>query len=93
MKPSRAEAKAAASKRWLAKPDSKAKRAAAARARNARREQKDASAARQRLYRRGFKVDNPGNPSDVAAKLLAKAERQAKQARYGIIGQINLERR
>lgn len=77
--------------RWLAKPGNKEKIAAWAKRRNARQEQKIAHAARQRAYRRGYKAKIQAKAQDVAAKLLAKAEKQAALAKYGIqqVGNYN----
>lgn len=73
---------------WKAKPGNTAKVAARSKEYNARQEVKEANARRQRIYRRGGKLDNPGNPAEVAARLLAKAAAKAKSAatanRYGI---------
>ena len=84
----RAEKKRENYQRWLQKKDSRAKIAAWAKRRNARQEQKAANAARQRMYRRGYVAMVQAKASEVAAKLLAKAEAQAKKAKgdkYGTV--------
>lgn len=91
MKPGRADEKLDAWRRWKAKPESIEHVAAYASKYNAREEVKAANAKRQRMYRRGEKVTKQTNPAEVAAKLMAKAEAKAKQAKYGIqqIGNYN----
>lgn len=79
-------------KKWIKKPGNKAKVAKHSKDYNARQEVKDANACRQRIYRRGGKLDNPGNPAEVAARLLAKAAAMVKiensASRYGIAGTL-----
>jgi hypothetical protein len=91
MKPQRAKQKKAANDRWRAKPKNRVKRAACDRRRNARQEQKDAAALRMQKYRRGERLNNPGKPAEVAARLLAKAAAMVKQKSYGYeqIGNYN----
>jgi hypothetical protein len=91
MKPGREDKKLDAWRRWKTKPGSMEHVAAYASKYNSREEVKAANAKRQRMYRRGEKVTKQTNPAEVAAKLLAKAEAKAKQAKYGIqqIGNYN----
>ena len=84
MSAERAAKKRATYLAWSRKPANKAKIAEKHRKYASRAEVKAMNARRQRMYRRGEKMDNPGKPSEVAARLLAKAEAKASQARYGI---------
>jgi hypothetical protein len=89
-----AETQTAKIKAWRkANPEKVRKYTAAWKKRNLERV-RAAEAKRKRAKRR---KDRDGivksSPSEVAARLVAKAEKKSKQAKYGISGAFNVERR